>query len=228
MPARQRRERRLRHPQLQARQRLGVVHRVDALERQHRPALVDPRRRHGQRRVAAVALRVQHGARREPRRPGSRSSGFTITCPRWPCGRAMRPTSTMSSQAVTMRTGSPSPAVGIPDLERRLRAVMLRRRGDQRAQRLGGAPLAADHLAHVAGADRQLDDRHAAVRGLGDPHLRRDDRRAPAPRPRRPRRAGLATRYSAAGAAAAAGAGGRCRAISVRTVSDGRAPFDSQ
>ena len=87
-------------------------------------------------------------------------------------------------------------------------------------------PCRPTTLPNVARTDGELDDRHSAVRRLGDAHLLRPiDEGARSDLDRGSHRAGHGC--STAGAAGAA-AGGRCRAMSVRTVSDGRAPFDSQ
>src|SRR4051812_26477254 len=101
------------------------------------------------------------------RSSGKSVAGSTMTCPRWPCARAMRPTSTMSSQRTTTL-----PHVGVADLERRLDPVMVRGGGDERAQGFGRAPLPADYLADIARRDGQLYDRDAPVRGLGDLDIR--------------------------------------------------------
>ena len=84
-----------------ARQRLGVGHRVDALERHDRPSLLEPHRRRRRERLDApvAPARTRTSAPARNRSSGKSVSGFTITCPRLPCGRATRPTSTRSSHA---------------------------------------------------------------------------------------------------------------------------------
>src|SRR5205807_2844986 len=95
-----------------------------------------------------------------------------------------------------------------------------------RPQRRRGAPLFADHASELAGADIQLDERRALVLRFDHPHvvaaIRQRARHDLDDVPRGAHFAAAAV--SAAGTALTV----RCRAISVRTVSDGCAPFFSQ
>ena len=82
---------RLRHPQLDATQQLGVVHRVDALERQQPAARCATRRRRWSPRAGTPSRSIHSVAPGANRSSGKSVSGCTITAPRWPCVRAMRP-----------------------------------------------------------------------------------------------------------------------------------------
>src|SRR5687768_6044300 len=118
-------------------------------------------------------------------------SGVTNTWPRMPCGRAIRPTSTMSFQSgiSTPNLQLPTPnllgelGVGswelIPYVQLRLLPVLLRRDRHERSKRRGGPSLPADDLPHVTGRRRQLEHGHATALRLGHPHgVRVIDQRA--------------------------------------------------
>src|SRR5581483_4941276 len=142
---------------------------------------------------------------------GKSVSTSRTTCPRSPCGRAMRPTTAIVPQS---RSGPP-----VANLQRDWPALLLGGEGGQRPQRGGRAPLPPDDAPQLAGRDEQLDEGRALVAGLDHPHFIRmigqrpgqdlDDVAGDA-------------HWAASGAAAAGGAafGVRCRAIKVRTESD--------
>ncbi len=150
-----------------------------------------------------------------------------MTCPRIPWGRATRPTTAMSSQLSD--TGV---TASVANLERDRLAFLLARRRGERAQRGGGPSLLADDAPEFAGRDVQLDERRAPVLRLGHLHLvgtigerpreHLDDLQHAAA-------VGHGCHSVTAATAGAAGASGvRWRAISVRTESDGCAPFLTQ
>ena len=121
----------------------------------------------------------------------------------------------------------------VTELDEDLGPLEVRRRAGQRPERRGGPPLPSDHATEVARRHEQLDDRLAAVHALDHAHgvgmIRQrasDDLDDVA---RAAHDAGVSAFAAAADSSASgcAGASG-IRATSVRTVSDGRAPFFSQ
>src|SRR5579872_1416897 len=126
----------------------------------------------------------------------------------------MRPTTAICDQSLA-----------IADLERHLLALALAGRRRQRAQRRGGPALFPDHLAQIPRSDEKLDERHALMLRLDDPHLigpigqRASQHFDDGPH------AGPAHAQPRAAAGSTAGVAVMWRAISVRTESDGRAPF---
>src|SRR5262249_4326924 len=113
--------------------------------------------------------------------------------------------------------------------ERHRLSFSLARAGCQRSQRRRRAPLAADDSSEFSGRHVQLDELRPAMPRFGDAHVPRTvGQRPSANLDDVPNRARSAFPLGAAAAAAGAGAGVRCRAINVRTESDGWAPRFSQ
>ena len=140
------------------------------------------------------------------RRPGwNRSSaksvsGFRITSPRRPCGRATRATTTRSSQRgvfipsrLHRRSSAPAPARPELDVdpESSCSTVAARQRADGRRR----SSLPADQPAEFRLRHVHLDHHRPVVLGLGHRHRRRPCRPAPGRRPRpRPARGSLGRR----------------------------------
>src|SRR5438046_1305392 len=106
-------------------------------------------------------------------------SGFTITWPRLPCARAMRPTTAIELQS---RSGPWSLVRGpwssvlplvrrVADFERHRLPFPLAGRRRQRAKRRGGSALLADHLPELARTHVQLDQRRPLVLRFDDAHV---------------------------------------------------------
>src|SRR5688500_5662501 len=122
-------------------------------------------------------------------------SGLTITWPPRPCGRAIRPTSTMSSQliddfrideltksATANLSSSQNSSVrqfvnfSIANVQLRPRAVLLGRQRHQGSQRRRRSSLPPDNLAHIPRSGRQLEHGRAAPFALVHVH-RSEERR---------------------------------------------------
>src|SRR6187551_290522 len=95
--------------------------------------------------------------------PGNQRSGLserfcTESSPRTPWGLAIRPTVTVGSSTSVLEVDAGG-------------QVLARGRcANDRTDRLGGAAAATDHLAELAGADRDAVRGTAVVEGLGDAH----------------------------------------------------------
>src|SRR5215204_240535 len=153
-------------------------------------------------------------------------SGFTITCPLFPCPRATLPINNNSVMAG--RPGLQAGRASIPEVDRHLRAVKLRGEVRQRPHCLRGASLPADHAAHVSRRHRQVQEHLAAALALR--HLHGVGLVGEALRDRLddgPCAAAHEAVTAAVTGASDSGATG-LRSISVRTVSDATAPSFSQ
>src|SRR4051812_39290088 len=87
------------------------------------------------------------------RRSGSSLRTSTVTSPRTPWGRPIRPTTTVSTSLMATRTPGSAP-VGVDDVDAQAAAAHA---GHHRAQRLGRAAATADDLAEVVGVDPDLE-----------------------------------------------------------------------
>src|SRR4051812_34816647 len=89
-------------------------------------------------------------------RSGSSVRTSTVTSPRRPCGLPIRPTTT----STWLSEGPSAASVDIHEVDPRAAGAGQGR--DDGAERGGGAPAAADHLAEVVGVHADLQDRAAA------------------------------------------------------------------
>src|SRR5262245_59544250 len=97
---------------------------------------------------------------------GKSVSRFTITWPRRPWARAIRPTSAISSQIID-RPSLPA----LANFECDVLALALAGARRQRAQRGGRATLPPDQLPEIRRRHEQLDERLVFVLRLGDAHV---------------------------------------------------------
>src|SRR5688500_8127263 len=181
-------------------------------------------------------------------------SGLTMTWPRIPCGRAIRPTSRRSSLTTSssvcletatcvrswrvLETSPPGSRFVVAELQHRLGSFELGGGAHERSHRRGGSPLTADHASQVAGGHEEFHKRLPLVLTLG--HADRlgpirertghdlNDVAAAAHDAGCSAFAKAPSDTSAVANASSAGGAGGIRATSVRTVSDGTAPAFTQ
>src|SRR5688572_32447627 len=103
------------------------------------------------------------------RRSGSSVRTSTVTSPRTPWGRPIRPTTTVSVEGLrgSLKELCSAP-VGVDDVDPEAAPADA---GHHLAQRLGGAPAAADDLAEIVRVDPDLEGLAAAVGEQIDGHV---------------------------------------------------------
>src|SRR5687768_925948 len=103
------------------------------------------------------------------RRSGSSVRTSTVTSPRTPWGRPIRPTTTVSGLRGVLKELCSAP-VGVDDVDPEATPADA---GHHLTQRLGGAPAAADDLAEVVGVHPDLEGLAATVGEQVDRHILR-------------------------------------------------------